>query len=76
MTRTTTLAVAMLLGVAPLAHAADAQPKCPDVVAAMEAAGSGVSAEEIAQKLHTTPERVRECWDRKDTDTKAEATGK
>lgn len=76
MTRFATMAVATMLATAPLARAADTQPKCADVVAAMEEAGSGVSADEIAKKLGTTAEHVRQCWDQKDKDTKADATGK
>ena len=76
MTRFVTLAASAMLAIAPLAHAADAQPTCEDVVAAMEEAGSGVSTDEIAKKLNTTPEHVRKCWDAKDTDTKSDATGK
>ena len=76
MTRFAMITAAAILATAPLARAADAQPKCADVVAAMEEAGSGVSADEIAKKLGTTAEHVRQCWDQKDKDTKAGATGK
>jgi hypothetical protein len=51
--------------------AADDPPKCADVVAAMELAGSGQSAEETAKKLNTTVEHVRKCWDEYDTARKA-----
>ena len=71
-----TIVLTALLATAPLAHAADTKPSCADVVAAMEMAGSGVSADEIAKKLGTTAEHVRTCWDAKDTDTKADAAGK
>jgi hypothetical protein len=70
------IAAATILTATALARAADTQPTCADVVAAMEVAGTGVSTDEIAKKLGTTAEHVRQCWDQKDTDTKADATGK
>jgi len=76
MSRFATITAAAVLAAAPFARAADTAPACADVVAAMEEAGSGVSADEIAKKLGTTAEHVRQCWDQKDKDTKAGATGK
>jgi hypothetical protein len=70
MTRFATITLAAILAATPFARAADA-PKCADVVAAMELAGGGQSAEETAKKLDTTVEHVRKCWDEYDAARKA-----
>ena len=67
----TVVSISAVLAVSAMAMAADEQPKCADVVAAMELAGGGESAEQVAKQLKTTLEHVRKCWDDYDTARKA-----
>lgn len=57
-------AVAVLVLAAPAAHAES--KGCAEIVAAYEEGGGGLSADELAKKMHTDVETVRGCLDAAD----------
>lgn len=58
-----TMALVALVGLIATGRTAlaDDKPSCDQVLAQMEKAGGSLSADEVAKKMGTTPERVREC---------------